>query len=92
MQTVSARKYLKSPGYKVKIKISEAKDNALEVKDDGSYMKTSDKADKVTGATAGHLAGLDANGNLTDSGHGIASDDDVTEMLNEVYGNPESNG
>ena len=26
------------------------------------------KADKVSGATAGHLAGLDANGNLTDSG------------------------
>ena len=28
----------------------------------------SDKADKVTGATAGNFAGLDANGNLTDSG------------------------
>lgn len=26
------------------------------------------KADKVTGATAGHFAGLDASGNLTDSG------------------------
>jgi hypothetical protein len=26
------------------------------------------KADKVTGATAGHLAGLDSNGNITDSG------------------------
>lgn len=29
----------------------------------------SGKADKVTGATAGHFASLDANGNLTDSGH-----------------------
>lgn len=29
------------------------------------------KADKVNGATSGHLAGLDANGNLTDSGSGI---------------------
>lgn len=28
----------------------------------------SEKADKVTGATNGHLAGLDASGNLTDSG------------------------
>lgn len=28
----------------------------------------SGKADKVTNATAGHLAGLDSNGNLTDSG------------------------
>lgn len=27
------------------------------------------KADKVSGATNGNLAGLDANGNLTDSGH-----------------------
>ena len=27
-----------------------------------------DKADKVTGATAGNFAGLDSNGNLTDSG------------------------
>lgn len=26
------------------------------------------KADKVTNATSGHLAGLDSNGNLTDSG------------------------
>jgi hypothetical protein len=29
---------------------------------------TSGKADKVTGATSGNFAGLDANGNLTDSG------------------------
>lgn len=29
----------------------------------------STKADKVSGATAGNFAGLDANGNLTDSGH-----------------------
>lgn len=28
----------------------------------------SNKADKVSGATAGHLAALDADGNLTDSG------------------------
>lgn len=31
-------------------------------------VDTSDKTDKVSGATAGDLAGLDANGNLTDSG------------------------
>jgi len=34
------------------------------------------KADKVTNATNGHLAGLDANGNLTDSG--LASTDVIT--------------
>ena len=31
-------------------------------------VDTSGKADKVTGATSGNFAGLDANGNLTDSG------------------------
>lgn len=37
----------------------------------------SDKADKVAGATNGHLAGLDSNGNLTDSG--IAASDVATQ-------------
>lgn len=36
-----------------------------------------EKADKVSGATNGHLAGLDANGNLTDSGV-VANDVYVT--------------
>lgn len=31
------------------------------------------KADKVAGATAGHLAALDANGNLVDSGESVVS-------------------
>lgn len=34
---------------------------------------TSGKADKVTSATSGHLAGLDSNGNLTDSGVAASS-------------------
>lgn len=37
--------------------------------DPGDTPDISGKADKVTGATAGDLAGLDGNGNLTDSGH-----------------------
>ena len=37
----------------------------------------SDKADKVDGATSGNLAGLDSNGNLTDSG--IAASDVATQ-------------
>ena len=32
------------------------------------YFTLSKKADKVTGATNGNLAGLDGTGNLTDSG------------------------
>ena len=35
----------------------------------GVIPDVSDKADKVNGATSGNFASLDANGNLTDSGH-----------------------
>jgi len=58
----------------VKVNISAAEGNQLQMKDDGLYVPVpaavdlSAKADKVTGATAGNLSGLDANGNLTDSG------------------------
>ena len=59
-------------GYEVEVKvnISAAAGNALVLKADGLYVAAIDqsaKADKVTGATAGNFAGLDANGNLTDS-------------------------
>ena len=40
--------------------------------------KLAAKADKVTGATAGHLAGLDANGNLTDSGKAVTDNYSAT--------------
>ena len=36
--------------------------------ENGNLPDASGKADKVSGATNGHLAGLDGNGNLTDSG------------------------
>ena len=42
-------------------------DTALEGKSDTNHTH-SDKADKVTGATSGNLAALDASGNLVDSG------------------------
>ena len=46
------------------------------------------KADKVSGATSGHFAGLNGNGNLTDSGKS-ASDfgtaDEIADIVN-VYG------
>lgn len=38
------------------------------VKSGGVYSALGDKADKVTSATTGDFAGLDASGNLTDSG------------------------
>lgn len=87
-------------GYEVEVKVnvSKAADNALELKDDGLYVgktDTSGKADKVAGATEGNFAALDANGNLTDSGKkaadfvattDIASDTEVAEVMKEVFG------
>ena len=40
------------------------------------------KADKVTSATSGHFAGLDANGNLTDSGK--KASDFLTDTIYDV--------
>lgn len=106
----------------VNVNVSAEADNALVKKGDGLYVPKaavvdiSGKADKVTGATDGNFAGLDADGNLTDSGKSaadfskvdasttagaikvdgtdvtvveIATDAEVTEMLNEVFGTPE---
>lgn len=63
-------------GYEVdvKVNISKAVNNALEVRADGLYVPkpmttdVSGKADKVKPAVNGNFAGLDASGNLTDSG------------------------
>lgn len=55
----------------VAVNISAEAGNLIEKKADGLYVgapNISGKADKVTGATEGNLAALDANGNLTDSG------------------------
>ena len=58
----------------VAVNVSKEADNALQVKEDGLYVPKAEvvdisgKADKVANATEGNLAGLDANGNLTDSG------------------------
>ena len=68
------------------VKISEAANNALEFKSGGLFVDISGKADKAANATAGNVATLDANGNLVDSGHGIATTAEVNAMLNEVWG------
>ncbi len=73
-------------GYNVNVKISAAANNAITLQSDGLHVDISGKADKVTGATAGNFAGLDANGNLTDSGVAIAPDTDVTAMITDVFG------
>lgn len=103
----------------VNVNISAEADNAIQKKNDGLYVPKaavvdiSGKADKVASATAGNFAGLDANGNLIDSGKSatdfskveasdtagaikidgtdvtvvsIATDAEVKEMLDEVFG------
>ena len=73
-------------GYTVAVKVSAAANNAIELKNDGLHVDISDKADKVTGATANNIAKLDANGNLADSGYTVASDADVNAMITDVFG------
>ena len=50
----------------------------------GAYTELNKKADKVTSATDGNFAGLDSNGNLTDSGKS-ASDFVDTNDLSKLY-------
>ena len=55
----------------VKVNISKELNNVLEVRADGLYVPKTDisgKADKVQPAVDGNFAGLDASGNLVDSG------------------------
>ena len=67
-------------GYEVDVKVNISKDegNVLEARADGLYVPKpkdtdiSGKADKVGGAVDGNFAGLDSNGNLTDSGKKVA--------------------
>ena len=71
-------------GYQISVKVNLSKegDNQLTLKPDGLYVPkpeavdVSGKADKVGDATDGHLAGLDGEGNLTDSG--VAADQVLT--------------
>ena len=52
-------------------------EEAIEYLQDGTVVDVDTKADKVVGATSGNLAGLDAYGNLTDSGRNANSFQDV---------------
>ena len=79
----------------IAVRISSTANNALTKDANGLYVNITGKTDKVANATAGHVAGLDANGNLTDSGivaseilttADVATDAEVTEMLTEVFG------
>jgi len=89
-------KVLTISGYKIKFNISAKAGNGLVAENDGLYVNTGNKADKVTGATAGHVAGLDANGNITDSGIAasdilraseyLATNAEATNVINTALG------
>lgn len=57
---------------------------ALATKADTSALAT--KADKVVGAVAGNMAGLDADGNLVDSGINSSAVGDVANKIDRVVG------
>ncbi|MBR2520451.1 MAG: hypothetical protein IKE46_11830 [Selenomonadaceae bacterium] len=73
-------------GYTVNVKVSAAANNAITLQSDGLHVDISGKTDKVANATDGNFAGLDANGNLTDSGVAISADADVAAMITDVFG------
>ncbi|MBQ6773796.1 MAG: hypothetical protein IJP48_07030 [Synergistaceae bacterium] len=91
IKTGDSAKVLSISGNEIEFHVSAIANNAITVQADGLHVNISDKTDKVANATAGNLAGLDANGNLTDSGSGIATAAEVTEMLNGVFGTPSGN-
>lgn len=90
----NSAKILNISGYEIEVKIDPS-NNAIEVTSNGLKVDISGKADKVANATAGHVASLDNNGNLADSGvvaanilttADVATDEEATEMINEIFG------
>ena len=76
------------------VAISAVADNAITKQADGLHVNITGKADKVANATAGHVAGLDASGNLTDTGilaanvlttANLTTDEEVEEALSGVF-------
>ena len=79
----------------IAVRVSSTANNALTKDANGLYVNITGKADKAASPTAGHVAGLDASGNPTDTGivaanvlttADVATDAECTEMLNEVFG------
>ena len=66
--TGDSAKILTISGRTITFKISAVANNAITAQSDGIHVNISGKADKVSSSVNGNLAGLDANGNLTNSG------------------------
>lgn len=72
-------------GYKFKVNVSAAANNAITLKNDGLHVDISGKISKVSGATAGNFAVFDSDGGVADSGSRFATDAEFTAMLNEIF-------
>ncbi len=72
-------------GYKLKVNVSAAANNAITLKNDGLHVDISGKINKVSGATAGNFAVFDSDGGVADSGSRFATDAEFTAMLNEIF-------
>ena len=70
---------------KIRVAISAVPYNAITKKNDGLHVDISGKVDKVTGATAGHIATFVSGGNISDTGITFATTAEFTAMLNEVF-------
>ena len=77
-------------GYAIAVKISQAANNAITLKNDGLHVDISGKQDRDTDAVENNIAKFDANGNAVDAGIAaadvltvadIASDSDVSTTL-----------
>lgn len=80
-------------GYNINVNISSYAGNLLELKNDGLFVGSDDtKLDKVPTAISGHFAMWGASGVLVDSGHGVASDEDIAAMLIANFGAEAVNG
>ena len=67
-RSASAAETAKTGAETAQGKAEDAQEAAEQARDD-AVAATARKADKVSGATAGHVAALDASGNLTDNGN-----------------------
>ena len=74
-------------GYSVTVKISQTAGNLISVESDGLYVGSDPtKIDKVTNAVQGNFATWGVSGALVDSGVTFATNNDVTAMITDVFG------
>lgn len=72
-------------GYEVELHFDPSANNALTVTANGMLVDISGKMNRVTTAVNGNIAVFDANGNVIDSGHTFATNEEITDMLADLF-------